>query len=348
MENRFLNIIYAIEALNSRLNGSASEVENYAGGNDNITFTKKINKKAYVSAPCVKKNLKEFLEQSGYNISKYKKSGKQVISAAHPYKFLNEDAFGMMLASKEELTEEEVKQLDSSMQKLYKLNKNKYVRNITKKRRANLAMNGLIGINKGRVNKEFSVCKAENENMPYKLETYSDILVGLANFNIRDMCKFNISDNPDEFRDYSIKEAEVLGVKEELSKEEKFNRIKCILKGLQYLSLKSNQSNYLTDTMPKIVILGEYSWGNNVFQGVINENGINVEGLKEIVEDFDDFRNSKIWIGISNRILNDSFKGIKDKLKEELEDTNIDLSCIEIGSIKNAFDGYLEYLRETL
>ncbi|AEB77514.1 hypothetical protein CbC4_5094 (plasmid) [Clostridium botulinum BKT015925] len=71
--NRFLNIIYAIEGLNSRLNGSSKEVENNGGGNDNITFTKKINGKAYVSAPCVKKNMKEFMQNEGYEISTYKK-----------------------------------------------------------------------------------------------------------------------------------------------------------------------------------------------------------------------------------------------------------------------------------
>lgn len=205
-------------------------------------------------------------------------------------------------------------------------------------------LNGIIGVNTGRIYREFGVCKAKNESMPYKLETYSDILVGLGNFNINETAKFNISDDTTEFRDYSIKEAKVLDVKEELSKEEKFNRIKTALRGLQYLSLKSNQSNYLTDTMPKVVILGEYKWGNNVFQGLINKDGINIDGIKEVIEEYDDFRNSKIWIGVSSRILNENFQGLKGKLEEELKYYD----DIEIGTIKNAFNGYLEYLKKTM
>ncbi|BAE47721.1 hypothetical protein IRP62_11235 (plasmid) [Clostridium botulinum] len=343
-DNRFLNIIYAIEGLNSRLNGSSKEVEGYAGGNDNITFTKKIGGKAYVSAPCVKKNMKEFMGNEGYEISTYKKNGSQVVSESHPARFVNEDIFGMMLASKEEITEEEYNELDDEMKKLYKVNKKKYTRNVTKKRKASFMLNGMIGVNRGKIYREFGVCKAENESMPYKLETYSDILVGLGNFNINDTAKFNISDEATEFRDYSIKEAEVLDIKEELSKEEKFNRIKTALRGLQYLSLKSNQSNYLTDTMPKVVILGEYKWGNNVFQGLINKDGINIDGLKEVIEEYEDFRNSKIWIGVSSRILNENFQGLKEKLEEELKDYD----DVEIGSVKSAFDGYLKYLEKTM
>ncbi|MCD3276688.1 hypothetical protein [Clostridium botulinum] len=343
-DNRFLNIIYAIEGLNSRLNGSSKEVEGYAGGNDNITFTKKIGGKAYVSAPCVKKNMKEFMGNQGYEISTYKKNGSQVVSASHPARFLNEDVFGLMLASKEEITEEEYNELDDEMKKLYKGNKKKYTRNVTKKRRANFMMNGIIGVNRRRVNKEFGICKAENESMPYKLETYSDMLVGLGSLNINETGKFNISDEATEFRDYSIKEAEILGIKEELSKEHKFNRIKTALQGLQYLSLKSNQSNYLTDTMPKVVILGEYKWGNNVFQGLINKDGVNIEGLKEVLEEYNHWRNSKIWIGVSNRILNEEFETVKEDLEKEFG--NYD--DIVIGSVKNAFDGYLEYLKETM
>lgn len=342
--NRFLNIIYAIEGLNSRLNGSYKDVEGYAGGNDNITFTKKINKKAYVSAPCVKKNIKDFMQNEGYEISTYKKNGSQIVSSSHPARFVNEDIFGMMLASKEEITEEEYNKLDDEMKKLYKVNKKNYTRNITKKRKANFMLNGIIGVNTGRIYREFGVCKAKNESMPYKLETYSDILVGLGNFNINETAKFNISDDTTEFRDYSIKEAKVLDVKEELSKEEKFNRIKTALRGLQYLSLRSNQSNYLTDTMPKVVILGEYKWGNNVFQGLINKDGINIDGIKEVIEEYDDFRNSKIWIGVSSRILNENFQGLKGKLEEELKYYD----DIEIGTIKNAFNGYLEYLKKTM
>lgn len=344
--NRNLNMTYAIEALNSRINGSANQVENNNTGFGNITFTKKINGKGYVSPSCCKSGMKEFMKNEGYEVSSYKKDGSKIISSAHPYKYINENIFGMMMADKEQITKEEYDDLADDMKKLYGPSKKKgmYERNVTKKREAVFQMNGLIGVGTSKVNKEWGVCVTnEGGNMPYVLETYSDILVGIANFNISKVGEFIISDNELEFRDYSIEEAERLGVTN-LPREEKLRQIETTLRSLQYLSIKTNQSNYLTDTMPKIIIMGEYSYGNNVFQGLINKNGINIDGLIEVIEEFDSFRLSDIWIGISSKIMNDNFQGLKEKLKEELGKYDF----IKIGSVGNAFDGYIDYLKETL
>lgn len=342
--NRYLNMSYAVECPNSRINGSSSDVERNTTGFDNISFTKKINGKPYISPYCEKKGMKRYMSDEGFEISEYKKNGKKITIEAHPQKYINENIFGFMRADKEEITEEEYNILDENVKKLYKKSKNKYERNVTKKRKGNFALNGMIGVTRGSVNKEYGICKAVNESMPYVLETYSDMLVGLGNLNINEVGKFTISDIESEFRDYSEDEAKILNIQEELPKEEKFKRIEVALRSLEYLSINSNQSNYLTDTMPKIVILGEYKWGNNMFQGLINKDGINTEGLKEIIEEYDEFRNSNIYIGISNRIMNENFQGLKEKLQEELGEYDF----IKISGVKKAFDGYLDYLKRTL
>lgn len=346
MNNRFLNMTYAVEVINGRLNTSSPEVERNISGGDNITFTKKVDGKSYSAAVCVKKNMKNYMKQEGFEISEYKKEGKKIIVPAHPAKYLNEDIFGFMRADKEQITEEEYNALDVDIQKIYsKPKKGKSERNITKKRRASFMMNGLIGVNKNKVKIEWGVCdtQGDSDSMPYRLETYSDIMVGLANLNINAISNFKISDNEREFRDYSQQEAEILNINENLEKEEKIKRIEVTLRSLEYLSMESNQSNYLVDTKPKIVIMGEYSWGNNNFQGLINKDGINIEGLKETIDECDEFRNSNIWIGISSKILNENFQGLKEKLNEEFKDQDF----IKIGSVKEAFDGYINYLRET-
>ena len=345
MKNRFANITYGVEVLNGRLNTSSDQVEKKIGGFDNITFTKKVSGKGYASASCVKKNMKEFMKNEGYEVSEYIKDGKKIIVKAHPEKYINEDLFGFMRADKETITEEEYNSLDDNVKKLYsKPKKGKSERNITKKRNGKFAMNGLIGVNRGKIQKEWGVCQTTGDSMPYTLETYSDMMVGLGNLNINETSKFIISDLEREFRDYSPEEAKALDIQEELSKDEKFKRIEVALRSLQYLSMKSNQSNYLVDTMPKIVIIGEYSWGNNMFQGLITKDGINIEGIKEIIEDYDGFRNSNIWIGISSRIQNENFQGLKEKVEEELQEYDF----IKIGSVGKAFDGYLDYVKETL
>lgn len=345
MKNRFANITYGVEVLNGRLNTSSEQVEKKINRFDNITFTKKVDGKGYASASCVKKNMKEFMENEGYEVSEYVKNDKKIIVKAHPEKYINEDLFGFMRADKEAITEEEYNNLDKNVKKLYsKPKKGKSERNITKKRSGKFALNGLIGVSRGKVKKEWGICQTTGDSMPYVLETYSDIMVGVGNLNINEISKFKISDIKSEFRDYSPEEAEALNIQEELSKDEKFKRIEVALRSLQYLSMKSNQSNYLVDTMPKIVIIGEYSWGNNMFQGLITKDGINIEGLKEIIEDYNKFRNSDIWIGISSRIENENFQGLKEKLQGELGEYDF----THIGSVGKAFNEYLDYVKETL
>ena len=340
--SRFMNMIYAVEVLNGRLNTSAPEVEK-TGGYDNITFTKKVAGKGYSSAVSIKKNIKRFYENEGYEIAELEKVDKKLKVDITPHSIINQDIMGFMMADKEVLNKEQYDELDEEVKKLYKKTKKSYERNITKKRVARLQLNGLIGTGQTFVKQEFGVCQTTGDSMPYKLETYSDMMVGLANFDIENTSKFIISDSEKEYRDYNVEEAEVYGVKD-LDREEKIKRIEATLRGIQYLSMKSNQSNYLVDTTPKIVIIGEYTWGNNVFQGIINKDGINIYGLKETLDENERFRNSNIYIGFSSRIQNENFKDLKDTLSEEMKDYDY----VEIGTVGDAFDKYIKHIKETV
>jgi CRISPR-associated protein Cst2 len=373
-KNRFLNMAYGVEVLNGRINGSSSQVEISKSGFDNITFTKKVNGKGYVSAPCVKKGIKEYMEQDGLEVSSKTKIGKKIITDADPIKKSDEDIFGFMLASNGILTEEGFNELTEDEQQNYKKGKEGYKLNIeltkeqyeelteaekrtwkaskgkyipveksTTKRKACMSMNGLIGVGTSRIREEFGVCETTGDSMPYVLETYSDMMSGLANLNINQVGNFTMGDKSVSFKDYDVAD----GIEEKnliLPKEERFKRIETLLRGTQYLSIKTNQSNHLVDTMPKIVIMAEYSYGNNVFQGLITKNGINIEGLRETIEECDRFRMSNIYIGISSKIMNEKFQGLKKILEEQLREFDF----IQIGTVKSAFDGYLEYLKCSL
>lgn len=347
MSKRFLNGVYAIEVLNGRLNTSCPDVENNNSGYDNITFTKKVGNKGYDSSSSIKSSIKKYMIEQGENISQYIKDGKKIIVEANPNKNLNEDVFGFMKAETVKLNEEQYKQLDDNTKKIYEKKGKEYINKATKKRDAKFKLNGLIGLGLSRVKKEYGICNTNGDSMPYILETYSDVMNGLFNFDINSVGKFIISDNETQFRDYSVAEAKVLDVKEELPKKEREHRIETTLRALQYLSIESNQSNYLVDTTPKVVILGEYSWGNNVFQGVLNKTGINVEALKETIEDNEQFRLSKIWIGISSRIASEQFIIDKEELKKQLSDENLN-DIIEVTTVGEAFNSYIKYMKETL
>jgi len=339
MNNRFLNAGYMVEVINGRLNGSSEQVENKRTGFDNVTYVKKIGRNATVSAPCQKFAIKNYINNNGYELSKRMKNGKKITISAMPHKYIDEDVFGFMRADKEEITKEQYDQLSEVEQNTFSKSKNKYTRNITKKRKSRFLMSHLTNVSNRAINLEWNVASTEGDSLPYNVETSSGIFAGIANIDINKIAEFNISDIESEFRDYAKEEVE----NEDdirLNIEEKVKRIEMVLKGFEYLSIQGNQNNYLTDTAPKFIILGEYSWGNNVFQGIIKRDGIDIEALKETLEENEEFRLSDIWIGVSRRITDSNYENVKQDLEKAFEDDD----CIHVSTVKRAFDSYFKHM----
>lgn len=358
MENRNLNIGYATEVLNGRLNGSSPDVER-SNMNENTTFVKKINGRGTVSAQCQKFNIRRFMEvvdgfKENERIMIQKGTGEnkensRIEMTPDAFNYAQDDIFGYMMAVKSTtITKEEYDQLSEEEKKFYKEKgkgkKLSYEKkgSGTSKRKSNFLMSHMTSVSKRSINKEWCVASSTNGGtLPITIETTSGVFVGIANINIKDIGTYKISDDG-QFRDYSEDEAELKKIRD-LTKEEKFERIRSALRGLEYLSIQGNQNNYLTDTKPKFVILGEYKWGNNVFQGVFKENGIDIELLKETLEENEEFRISNIWIGV-NKFADEKYNDIKDIIIKEFEGCDF----IKVSNVKNAFDSYLEYLEQTL
>ncbi|EFG87144.1 hypothetical protein CLCAR_3252 [Clostridium carboxidivorans P7] len=235
----------------------------------------------------------------------------------------------------------------SLKKKTLKKDGKKWVRNITKKRKSRFMMSPLVCTDYGKINLEWNIASTTGDSMPYCVETYSGIFEGISNLDINNISNFTVSNNEAEFRDYSDAEVnnKIVNEKElKISNKIKLDRIETCLRGLQYLSIQGNQNNHLTDTTPKFIILAEYSWGNNVFQGIIKKGGVDIQALAESLEDNDRFRISDIWIGVSRRIDNEKYKTLKEKLENEFNG----MEYIHLGTVKQAFDGYLEYLKYSL
>lgn len=341
--SKFLNIGYAIETINARLNGSSEEVESKKDSFNNTTFTKKIGGRAMVSAVSVKSNMKEYMKNVySEEVNIKSKDGKQVKLSPNPMKYLFDDVFGFMIAEKISIEEDDYNLLSNEEKQLYKKNKKVYECNATKKRVARLQMGSLVNVSNKKVNLEFNVCSTDSHSMPYKLETYSGIMAGIANFNIEAVGEYKVSNAETEFRDYNEIEAKVLDVRN-LNREEKIERIEKTLRALEYLSIRGNQTNHLTDTKPKFIILAEYSWGNNVFQGVIKGNGLDIEMLKESLDQNEEYRLSNVYIGV-NKFFNDDFKTTINSLKQDLGD----LEYVIVNHVHNIFDEYIKHLKESL
>ena len=342
---RNLNMFLGMEVVNGRINGSASDVEKNTSGYKNISFTKKIGNRSKISGQNIKFNLNEYMEKvlSMETISK-SKEGKQVKYDIDPMRFMQQDIFGFMLAEKIVISQEEFDKLDEAEKTLWKKEGKKgYSKNITKKRIARLQLNALVNVGYGRVEKEWNVCASDGDSMPYVSEVYSGVHTTIANLDIENLGKFTISNSESQFRDYDEAEAKVKDVRD-LTNEERLERVNAVLEAIEHLSIKSNQTNYLTDTTPKFVILGDYSWGNNAFgNAIINKDGINIEALKEAIEQNEDFRLGNIYIGVNN-FFDDKYNTMKEELEEEFKDCDF----IKVTNVHEAFKGYKEELKNSL
>lgn len=335
---RKLNGSYAIEVLNGRLNGSSDKVENNTSGYKNATFTKKIGGRSKISTPCQKMNIRKFMSaMSGTSQESRIKDGKQIKMLPDPFKNEIDDILGFMQAEKVIIEKEDYELLDENKRKLFSKSKNVYQANITKKRKARLQMNALVNVSTNKVKWEWNVASSTTDSMPYQQEVYSGVHTSIFNIDIDEIGKFTVSNLASEFRDYS--EEEGLDVID-LTAEERYVRIDNVLNAIEHLSISSNQTNHLTDTKPKFVILADYSWGNNAFQGIFKENGVDIEMLKECIGQNEKYRVSNIYIGV-NKFFDNKYNNIKQELEEEFKEYDF----IKISNVKIAFENYKEELK---
>jgi CRISPR-associated autoregulator DevR family len=353
---RFLNGNFASEVKNGSLNGSSRETEKYKGAN-NKTFVKKItiglDKYPYASTSNVKYNIKAFVKEQGHTLSNiYRISKEETLSEGHPYKNYDEDIFGYMNAKNHSISKDDYNKLSEIEQKGYKLSKGKYVKNITKKRKGRLQMSPLQSIGPARIVDEFNIRNTNDENNIFIKEVYGTIMSSGFNLNISDVGKFIISADTSGFRDYTKEEAELYNLNIEdsyvhLPKNEKFNRIKDTLKGIQFLSSTVRHTNNLEDITPKFIIMGEYSIGSNLFNNIFRNNRLDIDYLSEAIIEHESFRISKIYIGIRSGFMPNIKKNVEDMIdfvEQKLDNKDI----FVVASMGDTFDGYINYLDETL
>lgn len=340
---RKLNGFYAIETLNARLNGSSKDVEIHKNNYDNSTYTKKIGNRSKISSQCQKFGIKEFMSQMSGSVKNAKtKEGKQIKGIYDPFNSEIDDIFGYMIADKIKITEEEYNKLDEKKKGIFNKVKKEYHANITKKRKSRLQMNALINVSNNKIRWEYNVASSTTNSLPYEQEVYSGVHTSIFNLNIDDIGKFYISNDAAEFRDYDEEEATLLGVRN-LEKSNVYERIENVLNGIEHLAISSCQTNHLTDTKPKFVILADYSWGNNAFQGILKESGVDIEMLKECIEQNEEYRLSKIYIGV-NKFFDDNYNNIKEELENEFSNDDF----IVISNVKEAFSNYKEELKKNI
>ncbi len=354
--NKFLVGCILREVKNARLNCNNPKNEQYKMNTENATYVKKIRRGnetfPYASVQWQKKNIKEFAGNQGFNISLVTAlSTKEAVSEGHPVKNYDEDVMGFMIAKNLEITEEDYKNLDKEEKKEFKKDKNKdkeviYKKNITKKRRANLMMTPLQAIGNTRIIQEFCTRQTDKTPLLYTKEVYSTNMSSGFILDIDKVGKFKVSNNEADYREYDPKEIDLFELKPDdnnivtTDKKEKKKRIIGTLKGLQYMTNKTTMANNLEDLSAKFIIMAEYSIGNAVFNNIFEDNKLKVNYLKEAIEENEDYRISKIYIGVRNEFFKQEDEYLLDIVKREfgLDDR------FEVGTVNEVIDKYIENL----
>lgn len=350
--NQFLVGNILREVRNGRLNCNNSNNETHKDSNDNGTYVKKIRKGnqtlPYVSAQWQKKNIKDVAETLGNNISSVRSiSSKEAVSEGNPYKNYDEDVMGFMIAQSIKITDDEYAELDNDEQKLWtSMGKNKgYKRNISSKRRANLMLSPLQAIGHTRLVNEFSTRETDDTPLLYSKEVYaSDMSSGFI-LDIAKVGKFTISDNPNAYRDFSTEDVKAMGLEIlndtlVLDLDTKRKRVVDTIKGLQFMTTKTTMANNLEDMSAKFMIMAEYSIGNAVFNNIFEDNKLKVEYLKQAIEENEDFRMSKIYIGCRDEYFRQDGKYLVDIIRQEFGNDDRFI----VGNVNDIVSEYIKEL----
>jgi len=351
---RFLQGITAIETRNARLNMSSKEVEGKAtGGTTNKSYVKKIKSNEgifpYASPQnmkyCIKIIVRDTYGHKNSNIELDGEADKQtVIIEANPYINYDEDVMGFMRAKTIEINKKDYDLLSKEKQSLYEEKGKKYTRAMTKKRYKCLFISSLQAIGHTTIQEEFCTKKTNSNNILYTKEVYSCKMSMPFCFEVDRVGQFTIKPDECGYVDFLPNELSTLGIQADkngnilLSKDERFNRISHTLKAIQHL--RTDVGNHLEDLNSKFTILADYSIGGGIFCNIFRENKLNLEYLKQTIDDNEEFRISKIYIGIRS--------GFMGELEQDLKDTFEGDERIIISTIGKTYDNYIEYLKNTL
>lgn len=194
----------------------------------------------------------------------------------------------------------------------------------------------------------------EGDPVPYEHEFYSTILKGIFSLDMDNVGKFYEIEKTGYKNMYPSlieKASEFDAVKDDdqkswlLPTSTRKKRIKETLLALSYLSGGAKHAQHLTDVSPKFMVLTLINSGNHIFMNIADEQGIKLDALSEVVEDYKDIILTDIFIG--------KRRGFMDEMNEDLEEFsekrwNGGKIKVEIGALNNVLRKFVRVVEEFL
>lgn len=334
-------------------------------GNLNSVSTKKIVKSGqqyvYVSGQAWRYWWRDTLQKHfGWQLSPITKLEKKNVlyTEANPLLFEDDDIFGYMRAAKDVDTDE-----DGGIKK--KKNGEEIKKDVTVTRVSPLKNSVLISAGSVRVANNFSSASRQNDvPVLYGKEEYSAIMKGMFSIDLEQVGTFS-NYNKTGFKNISTIVAELLtkdeGVESfndkfvknkngeaekliRLAKDKREKRVTDTVKALKFISGGAMQTSNMGDVTPKFIVLATTTTGNHPFSHIIKSDPfnkeqtiLNIEGLKEVLDDYKDQFQGTIFIGKRN--------GFMDEYNDELKVLEADFENVKVLSINQAIDQYCEQVK---
>ncbi len=342
-------------------NAGKSNTSNF----DNAVATKKIYKNGrvytYVSGQAWRYWWREALKVNhGWTMSPITRDSKIAFTEANPIAYADDDVFGYMKAAKD------VKRDVDGNPILDKKGKEEK-EDVTVTRVSPLKNSAIISVGSvGTVENWSSMARQEGDSVPYSKEEYSAIMKGMFSidlFQVGTFATYNKTGfkNLTEKFKVDAKEGGAIEIDDpfiksksgetqkllQLSKEIRTKRIIETIAALKTISGGAMQTNNMADVTPKFIILATMSSGNHPFSHIVKNDGVknekvllNIDGLKEVLNDYKDQFKGTIFIGKRS--------GFMDEYNNELKGLETEYSNVKMLSINQAIDAYCEQVKTQL
>ena len=324
---------------------------------DNAVSTKQIFKErksyVYVSGQAWRYWWRDTLQKTyNWNLSPITRESKIAFTAANPIVYADDDIFGYMKAATEEVTDDKGKVKKE---------------NVTVTRISPLKNSVLVSVGSVRpVENWSSMARQDGDSVPYGKQEYSAIMKGMFSLDLEQAGTFATYNKTGYKNLTEVLKTEALEngareVDDKFLKDEKGNPYKLIrlnndvrkkrvtetIQALKYISGGAMQTNNMGDVTPKFIILATLNSGNHPFSHIAAASGkdndivdLNLDALKEILSDYKDNIEGKVFIGRRSGFLDEKAPGLK-ALESEFAN-------VKVVTINEAIDQYTEQLKTQL
>lgn len=331
---------------------------------DNAVATKKVYKNGraytYVSGQAWRYWWREALQKNHqWELSPITRENKIAFTTADPIKYADDDIFGYMKAAKDTI-------VDADGKPVLK-NGKEQTENVTVTRVSPLKNSVIVSAGSTQPAENWSsMARQEGDSVPYVKEEYSAIMKGMFSLDLEQAGTFSnynktgfknlteklrehaLNNGATEIEDSYVKDSKGNAQKLiRLSKNIRVKRIEDTIKALKVISGGAMQTNNMSDVTPKFIVLATTNTGNHPFSHIASSEGIsndkvslNIEGIKEVLKDYKDQFDGKIFIGRRSGFW-DEYAG---ELKS-LESLGEEYPKVQIGSINDMIDKYCVQLK---